>query len=51
MIIPSTANPNSARNDGTRSFALNPDIANIIKNFGSNNWEEVEIFLSNQITL
>jgi len=52
IIIPSAANPNSARNDGTRAFALNPSFANLIKNFGSNNWEEeVEIFLSNQVTL
>ena len=52
IIIPSAANPNSARNDGTRSFALNPDIANIIKNFGSNNWEEeVEVFLVDRVTL
>lgn len=40
IIIPSAANPNSARNDGTRSFALNPNFANLIKNFGSDNWEE-----------
>ncbi|MGK7919701.1 MAG: BsuBI/PstI family type II restriction endonuclease [Trichodesmium sp.] len=52
IIIPSAANPNSARNDGTRSFALSPNFANLIKNFGSDNWEEeVEIFLSNQVTL
>ncbi len=52
IITPSAANPNSARNDGTRSFALNPNFANLIKNFGSDNWEEeVEIFLSNQVTL
>ncbi|WP_366557740.1 BsuBI/PstI family type II restriction endonuclease [Okeania sp. SIO1I7] len=52
IIIPSAANPNSARNDGTRSFALNPDIANLVKNFGSNNWEEeVDIFLANRVTL
>ncbi len=52
IITPSAANPNSARNDGTRSFALNPNFANLIKNFASDNWEEkVEIFLSNEVTL
>ena len=52
IIIPSSANPNYARNDGTRSFALNPNFANLIKNFGSDNCEEeAKVFLSNQVTL
>ena len=52
IIISSAGNPNSARNDGTRSFALNSDFANLIKNFGSDSWEkEVNIFLANKVTL
>lgn len=52
IIYASAANPNAARNDGTRRFALNPDYATLVKNFGSENWEnDVEDFLKNKITL
>ncbi len=52
IIIPSATNPNAARNDGTRSFALSPDVVNLIKNFGLDSWEEeVNIFLANKVTL
>jgi type II restriction enzyme len=52
IIIASSANPNAARNDGTRAFALSPDYATLIRAFGSNSWEaDVEEFLANKVTL
>jgi hypothetical protein len=52
IINPSSANPNAARNDGTRKFALNPEYGALIQKFGSNTWEEeVKLFLSNKVTL
>jgi type II restriction enzyme len=52
IINASAVNPNAARNDGTRSFALAPEYASLLKTFGSLNWEtEVQQFLSNTETL
>jgi type II restriction enzyme len=52
IINSSSANPNAARNDGTRSYALNSEYIGLIKKFGDLNWEEdVEKFLSNRETL
>jgi hypothetical protein len=52
IIYASAANPNAARNDGTRRFALNPEYASLIKNFGSESWEtDIESFLKNKMTL
>ncbi|MBH8563550.1 hypothetical protein I8748_15365 [Nostoc sp. CENA67] len=52
IINASAANPNAARNDGTRRFALNPEYAALIKAFGSKTWEnDVAEFLKNKITL
>jgi hypothetical protein len=52
IIISSVANPNAARNDGTRAFALNSDYADLISRFRDKNWGfEVETFLANKITL
>lgn len=52
VIFSSAANPNAARNDGTRAFALSSKYATLIKAFGSDGWEaEVEKFLENKITL
>lgn len=52
IIIASSANPNAARNDGTRAFALSPDYTALIRSFGSNRWEaDVEEFLANKVTL
>ncbi|MGB3653841.1 MAG: BsuBI/PstI family type II restriction endonuclease, partial [Rivularia sp. (in: cyanobacteria)] len=52
IISPSSANKNAARNDGTRSYALNLEYIDLIKKFGNLNWEEdVENFLSNRETL
>lgn len=34
------SNPNSATNDSTRGYSLNPMYANLIKMFGMENWEE-----------
>lgn len=52
IINSSSANPNAARNDGTRSYALNSEYIDLIKKFGVLNWqEEVKTFLSNRETL
>ncbi len=52
IINASAVNPNAARNDGTRSFALNPEYVSLIKNFSNLGWEtEVQQFLSNRETL
>ncbi len=52
IIIPSSANPNAARNDGTRAFALSPEYVALIKAFGSDNWEnDVESFFADKVTL
>lgn len=52
IIIPSSANPNAARNDGTRTFALNPQHAALIKAFGLNSWEDdVRNFLADKVKL
>ncbi len=52
IILPSAANPNAARNDGTRSFALNAEYIPFIKNFGSEKWATiVDNCLANKITL
>ena len=52
IIIASSANPNAARNDGTRAFALSSDYVALIRAFGSDSWEtEVEEFLANKVTL
>ncbi|AFY54813.1 BsuBI/PstI restriction endonuclease C-terminus [Rivularia sp. PCC 7116] len=52
IINSSSANKNAAKNDGTRSYALNPEYIDLIKKFSDLNWEkEVENFLSNRETL
>jgi len=34
------SSPNSATNDSTRGYSINPMYAELIKNFGSKNWEQ-----------
>lgn len=52
VIIASAANPDAARNDGTRAFALSPKYAPLIRSFGSDSWEdEVKSFLADEVTL
>lgn len=52
IVIPSAANPNAARNDGTRAFALNPEYVEIVSQFGRDNWNaKVTHFLQNRTTL
>jgi len=52
IIIASSANPNAARNDGTRAFALSPEYAALIRIFRSSSWEAaVEDFLANKVTI
>jgi BsuBI/PstI restriction endonuclease domain/BsuBI/PstI restriction endonuclease HTH domain len=52
IVIPSATNPNSARNDGTRGFALNPDYLEIIFAFGGDDWElKVNNFMSKRKTV
>ncbi len=52
IIIRSAGNPNSARNDPTRAYAISSEYAALIRNFGTANWEkDVEKFLSERTTL
>ena len=52
IVIASATNPNAARNDGTRAFALNPDYAIVIETFGTQKWDyELSKILKNTKTL
>ena len=52
IIIKSAIDPNSARNDPTRGYALSPEYAGIIRAFGTEGWEDdLEEFLSERETL
>lgn len=52
IVIRSAGNPNAARNDPTRAYALSPEYAALIRGFGTSNWEEdVDEFLSGRATL
>ncbi len=52
IIIRSAGNPNAARNDPTRAYALAPEYAQLIRNFGNANWEiEVKTFINQETTL
>lgn len=52
IVIASAANPNAARNDGTRAFALNPDYAIVIQTFGTQKWDyELNKILKETTTL
>lgn len=35
------SSPNSATNDSTRGYSINPTYAELIRNFGSKNWEQM----------
>jgi hypothetical protein len=37
------SSPNSATNDSTRGYSINPVFADLIRNFGSKNWEEMVV--------
>ena len=52
IIVKSANDPEAARNNPTRAYALNAEYTDVIAAFGSENWEEdVEEFLSNKETL
>ncbi len=52
IVVGSAANPNSARNDPTRSYALSPEYAHIIQSYGDERWLDlVEEFISGRSTL
>jgi type II restriction enzyme len=52
IITRSAGNPNAARNDPTRAYALSPKFAALIRSFGRDSWnEEVETFLRDHIAL
>jgi hypothetical protein len=52
VVIKSAANPNAARNDPTRAYALSPEYAALIRGFGTASWEaDVDEFLNNRTTL
>ena len=35
------SNPNSATNDSTRGYSINPTYAELVRNFGSKDWEKM----------
>ena len=44
--------PNSARNDSTRGYALNPEYTELIKQYGSRGWDKQVIdFINNKETV
>lgn len=52
LIVKSAKNPNAARNDPTRAYALAADCAAVVRGFGSANWEEqLDEYLSEKTTL
>ncbi len=52
LVIKSAENPDAARNDPTRAYALAPDCAALIRVFGSSNWDEqIDEFLADKTTL
>ncbi len=52
IVIKSAGNPNSARNDPTRAYALSSEYATLIQNFGVANWkQEVDTFIGDRVTL
>lgn len=52
LVLKSATNPNANTNDGTRSYALNPAFAAVVKFFGSDSWSAAMAgFLRDQPTL
>lgn len=52
IVIRSAGNPNAARNDPTRAYALSPEFAALIRRFGTANWQgDVDEFLSGRVIL
>jgi DNA (cytosine-5)-methyltransferase 1 len=52
IVIKSAANPDAARNDPTRAYALAPDCAGIVRAFGADNWDElIDEYLADKTTL
>jgi len=48
----SAANPNAARNNPTRAFALNPNYAKVIREYGTKNWDNsLKIIMKNKVSL
>ena len=37
------SNPNSATNDSTRGYSINPTYAELLRSFGSKNWEKIVV--------
>lgn len=52
FILKSAANPNAATNDPTRGYTLAPDFVDLIKTFGTKEWEKrLTNFLNNRENL
>ena len=52
IVIRSAGNPNAARNDPTRAYALSPEFAALIRRFDTSNWQgDVDEFLSDRVIL
>jgi DNA (cytosine-5)-methyltransferase 1 len=52
IVVKSAENPDAARNDPTRAYALSPACAGLIRAFGADNWDElIDEFLADKTTL
>lgn len=52
IIIKSAANPDAARNDPTRAYALAAGCAGVVRAFGEKNWDDlVDDYLADKVTL
>ena len=52
IVVKSAENPDAARNDPTRAYALDPACAGLVRAFGTENWDElIDDFLADKTTL
>lgn len=52
LVVKSAGNVNAATNDGTRSYALSPETAELLRSFGTKQWpSQLETFLAGREAL
>lgn len=52
IVVPSANKPAAARNDPTRGYSVSPEYIEIVRRFGSEDWEEeIEEFMAGRVTL
>lgn len=52
IVLKAAGNEDAATNDGTRGYAINPDVADVLASYGTNAWtEKVGIFLAGKVLL